>query len=211
MTTCPPPGADLGLSATSLSPSAELPPYTASPQEETSGSSATAASSGIHLTRSASGQGWALRAASSWSEGSVPYQATTGIRHSAQPTTSMPTAITENATIAGPGRKFGPRKAAAATSGIHQATRRARHKASDATGTARIAEMKAGTVTAAKPGSFSTAPSALTAASSPATCHRHAEIVDEYKPGQCAQAQHSQQTARLAIQSPRRRTSPTIA
>ena len=64
----------------------------------------------------------------------------------------MPTAITENATIAGPGRKFGPRKAATATSGIHQATRRTRHKASDATGTARIAEMKAGTVTAAKPG-----------------------------------------------------------
>jgi hypothetical protein len=99
----------------------------------------------------------------------VPQQATTGI--------PMRPADNEHANrhhrerdIAGPGRKFGPRRAAAATSGIHQATRRARHKASVATGTARIAEMKADTVTAAKPGSFSTASPALTAASRPAAC-----------------------------------------
>jgi hypothetical protein len=95
---------------------------------------------------------------------------------------SMPTAITENATIAGPGRKFGSMKAAAATSGIHQATRRARHKASVATGTARIDEMKAGAVTAAKPGSFSTASSYVDSRLKTSNVrHRNAEIVEEYK------------------------------
>jgi hypothetical protein len=73
------------------------------PKEETSGSPATTASLRHPPDSFSQRQGWALRAASSWSEGSVPYQATTGIRHSAQPTTSMPTAITENAPIAGPG------------------------------------------------------------------------------------------------------------
>ena len=87
----------------------------------------------------------------------MPYHTAAGIRHSAQAIMSMPTASTENVTIAGPGRKFGAKGAAAATTGIHQATRRARHKASVATGTARIAETKAGADKAAKPGSFSIA------------------------------------------------------
>ena len=52
------------------------------------------------------------------------------------------TAPTENVNIPGPGRNNIPRGAAAVTSGIHQATRRARHNASVATGTARNAEMK---------------------------------------------------------------------
>jgi hypothetical protein len=67
-------------------------------------------SQAIHLRSFSQRQGWALHEASSWSEGSVPYQATTGIRHSAQPTTSMPTAITENAPIAGLGRILGTEK-----------------------------------------------------------------------------------------------------